>query len=73
MITACAIAASITLNQSWADPSGQPPRHVSKSTKATKVSASKCICGYGASGYEGLTCVPVKDCEFEHATCRGTC
>jgi hypothetical protein len=73
MIVACAMAASITLHEAWADPSGQQPRHVSKSTKSTKANASKCICGYGVSGYDALTCVPVKDCEFEHAICRGTC
>lgn len=35
--------------------------------------AAKCLCGYGISGYESISCVPVKDCEWEHATCRGTC
>jgi hypothetical protein len=34
---------------------------------------SKCLCGYGLSGYDTITCVPVKDCEWEHAVCRGSC
>jgi hypothetical protein len=39
----------------------------------TTPQVSKCLCGYGVSGYDSITCVPVKDCELEHATCRSAC
>jgi hypothetical protein len=54
------------LHDASADTTQRPPKHATPQT-------SKCLCGYGISGYEAITCVPVKDCEWEHAVCRGQC
>jgi hypothetical protein len=66
-IAMCAAVAAISLSHdALADPPG-------KRTHRAAPAASKCLCGYGISGYSNINCVPVKDCEWEHATCRGTC
>lgn len=68
-IAACAAIGAISLaHGALADNSTKRPQHV----KAPAAS-SKCLCGYGISGYDNINCVPVADCEWEHATCRGTC
>jgi hypothetical protein len=67
LLAVCAAVAAINLvNGALADTSVKRPHHAPPA-------ASKCLCGYGLSGYESITCVPIKDCEWEHATCRGTC
>jgi hypothetical protein len=67
-IAVCAAIAATSLSQgALADTSGKRFHH------ATPRPAAKCLCGYGISGYESINCVPVADCEWEHATCRGTC
>jgi hypothetical protein len=64
---ACAAIATIALSHgALADTSSKRPHRAAPA-------ASKCLCGYGISGYSNINCVPVKDCEWEHATCRGTC
>jgi hypothetical protein len=69
-VTACAAVAAVSITHSaLADNSTKIPRHHA----APKASSSKCLCGYGISGYDNINCVPVADCEWEHATCRGTC
>jgi hypothetical protein len=50
-----------------------PPRQMQNASRPIAARTSKCICGYGLSGYDGLTCVPVKDCEWERGVCRGKC
>jgi len=71
-IAACAAIAPIgSLNRALAD----APQHASSRHAAAPATprAAKCLCGYGLSGYDAITCVPVKDCEWEHAICRGRC
>jgi hypothetical protein len=66
-IAVCAAVATVSLSHvTLADPSGKRTHHA-------KPAVSKCLCGYGLSGYSNINCVPVKDCEWEHATCRGSC
>ena len=66
-IATCAVFAMfITLNFAFADNVKPAPKHATPRS-------SKCICGYGESGYTGLTCVPVKDCDWERGVCRGVC
>ena len=52
-----------------------PPRPELAANASRPVAARvvKCICGYGVDGYDALTCVPVKDCEWERGVCRGKC
>jgi hypothetical protein len=68
-IAACAAITAISLSHSAlaeTQTSSKRPHH-------TPSRVSKCLCGYGLSGYSNINCVPVKDCEWEHATCRGPC
>jgi hypothetical protein len=66
-----AVAATSLLIDALAD----PPRREGPANASRPVAArvAKCICGHGVDGYEGLTCVPVKDCEWERGVCRGKC
>jgi len=67
-IAALAVIASVgLLHGALADSSS------TQKPKKLPAAASKCLCGYGISGYDNINCVPVKDCEWEHATCRGDC
>jgi hypothetical protein len=69
-VAACITAGSIgSLDQALADTKHHPSRHAARATPR----AAKCLCGYGLSGYEAITCVPVADCAWEHAICRGRC
>jgi uncharacterized membrane protein len=64
-VTACAVIAAIGLAH------GAFAATAGKHRAAART--AKCLCGYGVSGYDNINCVPVKDCEWEHATCRGAC
>jgi hypothetical protein len=65
--TFVAVAAISLSHGALADTPSKRPHHT------TPRPAAKCLCGYGISGYEAITCVPVADCEWEHAVCRGSC
>jgi len=69
MIAAIATASLVTA--ALADP---PPRELpANASRPLAARVAKCICGHGVDGYDALTCVPVKDCEWERGVCRGKC
>ena len=68
------IAAIATLSLFAAALADPPHRaHPANASRPLAARVAKCICGYGVDGYEGLTCVPIKDCEWERGVCRGKC
>jgi hypothetical protein len=74
-ILAGAIGAAAATASLFTDALADPPRRELPANASRPMAArvAKCICGYGVDGYDGLTCVPVKDCEWERGVCRGKC
>lgn len=69
--TIAAVAAASLLTGALADP---PHRELpANASRPVAARVAKCLCGHGVDGYEGLTCAPVKDCEWERGVCRGKC